>query len=260
METTTRIARPSPPFSMDASAKETVASKAKLVWDTLSKINVNPHVEKKNGFSYLSWAWAWGVLMDNFPNSKFSFDQFGAGGSEVFYYPDGTAEVRCALTVDGVIRVMWLPVMDHRNKPILNPDARAINDTKMRCLVKAMALFGLGHYIYAGEDLPESESSVRSHTKASESPSTANKPAESAIARQPTKSESVPAASTNVVKEYSSSADPVNELREAMLASKGLAELKSSFTKASKYANNRNDKEMLQAFTLLKDDLKAKLA
>lgn len=260
MEPTTRIDRPFDPFSLDVPAKETVASKAKLVWDTLSKINVNPHVEKKNGFSYLSWAWAWGVLMDNFPNSKFSFDQFGAGGSEVFYYPDGTAEVRCALTVDGVIRVMWLPVMDHRNKPIPSPDARAVNDAKMRCLVKAMSLFGLGHYIYAGEDLPDAESSVRLHTKASEIPSTANKPAESAIARQRTKSESILAAGMNVTKESNSAADLVEELRSSMLASKGLAELKSSFTKASKYANNRNDKEMLQAFTLLKDDLKAKLS
>lgn len=201
--------------------------KAKMIWDTLSKINVNEHVEKKNSFSYLSWAWAWGVLMDNFPNSRFSFDKFGDGGSEVFYYPDGTAEVRCALTVDGVTRVMWLPVMNHSNKPIVKPDARAINDTKMRCLVKAMALFGLGHYIYAGEDLPDA-----------------------------TKDAPAPAATPATA----SAADPVEELRAAMSASKNLSELKSSFTKAGKYANNRNDKELLQSFTALKDELKVKLS
>jgi hypothetical protein len=218
---------------LPSSVKDAVATKAKLIWDTLSTINVNEHVEKKNGFSYLSWAWAWGVLMDNFPNSKFSFDQFGDGGGEVFYYPDGTAEVRCALSVDGVMRVMWLPVMDHRNKPIPKPDARAVNDTKMRCLVKAMALFGLGHYIYAGEDLPDASKS------------------------EPTKD--VPAFDPSAP-EVELPYDPVVELRAAMQASKGLAELKSSFTKASKYANNRNDKEMLQTFTLLKDELKVKLA
>ena len=124
------------------------------IWSVLARINVNDHVEKKQGFSYLSWAWAWGVLMEHFPDSKFSFERF-QDGSEVFRYPDGSAEVRCALTINGITRTMWLPVMDHRNNAIKNPDARAANDAKMRCLVKAMALFGLGHYIYAGEDLPD---------------------------------------------------------------------------------------------------------
>lgn len=200
--------------------------KAKLIWDTLSKINVNEHIEKKNGFSYLSWAWAWGVLMDNFPSSKFSFDKFD-NGSEVFYYPDGTAEVRCALTVENVCRVMWLPVMDHRNKPIANPDARAINDTKMRCLVKAMALFGLGHYIYAGEDLPDAGKQTASMEPA--------------------------AAEAPVV-------DPVGELNLGMKESKNLTELKAAFAKASKYAKNRNDDQLLVQFTKLKDELKGKLS
>jgi hypothetical protein len=197
--------------------------KAKLIWDTLSRINVNEHVEKKNGFSYLSWAWAWGVLMDNFPDSKFVFDKFGDNGGEVFYFPDGSAEVRCALTVSGVTRVMWLPVMDHRNKPIIKPDARAINDTKMRCLVKAMALFGLGHYIYAGEDLPDAAK------------------AEPAAPAAP-------------------AVDPVEQLRAELRGAKSLVELKSAFTKASKYAKNRNDDALLAEFTATKDELKVKLA
>ena len=196
--------------------------KARLIWDTLSKINVNQHVEKKNGFSYLSWAWAWGVLMENFPNSKFSFEKFD-GGSETFYYPDGTAEVRCALTVEGITRVMWLPVMDHRNNAITKPNARAINDTKMRCLVKAMSLFGLGHYIYAGEDLPDTTSSAQAEPSAPD-------------------------------------ADPVEELRQSLASAKTLDELKAAFTKASKYAKNRNDADLLTRFTQLKDDRKAELA
>lgn len=196
--------------------------RARLIWDTLSKINVNQHVEKKNGFSYLSWAWAWGVLMEKFPNSKFSFEKF-EGGSETFYYPDGTAEVRCALTVEGITRVMWLPVMDHRNNAITKPNARAINDTKMRCLVKAMSLFGLGHYIYAGEDLPDTTSGAQAEPSA-------------------------PAA------------DPVEELRQSLASAKTLDELKAAFTKASKYAKNRNDADLLKRFTQLKDDRKAELA
>lgn len=69
--------------------------------------------------------------------------------------PDGSGEVRCSLTVDGITRTCWLPVMDYKNKAIPNPNSRDLNDTKMRCLVKAIALFGLGLYIYAGEDIPE---------------------------------------------------------------------------------------------------------
>jgi hypothetical protein len=52
---------------------------------------------------------------------------------------------------------MWLPVMNHKNQAISNPDAFQINTAKMRCLTKCLAMFGLGHYIYAGEDLPEVE-------------------------------------------------------------------------------------------------------
>ena len=67
-----------------------------------------------------------------------------------------TAEVNVAVTVEGVTHAMWLPVMDNRNKSIVNPTTRDISDARMRCLVKCIAMFGLGIYIYAGEDLPES--------------------------------------------------------------------------------------------------------
>lgn len=196
------------------------------IWGVLSRINVNDHVEKKQGFSYLSWAWAWGVLMEHFPDSKFSFERF-QDGSEVFRYPDGSAEVRCALTINGITRTMWLPVMDHRNSAIKNPDARAVNDAKMRCLVKAMALFGLGHYIYAGEDLPDP----------------AKAPAPEAPAA-PAKSDAP---------------DAVEVLKGEMSSAKTLDELKAAFTKASKYARNRNDEQLLKSFTALKDELKGKL-
>lgn len=123
---------------------------AKEIWDTLSKVDVSSHIDKKGSLSYLSWAWAWGVLMKHYPQAVYNFLQTERA-------EDGTTTVYCEVTIDDVSRLMWLPVMDHRNNAIANPDARKISDTKMRCLTKCLAMFGLGHYIYAGEDLPEQE-------------------------------------------------------------------------------------------------------
>lgn len=128
-------------------------------WNKLSKIDVSEYVEKKGNLSYISWAWAWGKLMENCPDSVYEFQE-----NEV--HADGTVTVHCTLTVDGVTREMWLPVMDYKNNAEVNPTARKISDTKMRCLTKAIAMFGLGHYIYAGEDLPEAvEEKKPSNTK-----------------------------------------------------------------------------------------------
>ncbi|PAU99508.1 hypothetical protein CBG25_19950 [Arsenophonus sp. ENCA] len=132
------------------------------VWGTLSAINVNEKIEKKNGLSYLSWAWAWGVLMAHYPESYYTIDT-------VNYNNDGSAMVSLTLTVkqgdNEFPRKMWLPVMDYRNQAISNPNAVDINKTLMRCLTKAISMFGLGFYIYAGEDfagedLPEQEKIV----------------------------------------------------------------------------------------------------
>ena len=127
--------------------------KSREIWENLSKIDVTPYVEKKVGLTYLPWAWAWAKLMDNYPDSDFYFER-NAQGSEVWHFPDGSCEVRCVLTVSGITRRCWLPVMDNRNNAVKEPDARDINDTKMRCLVKNIALFGLGHYIFTGETAP----------------------------------------------------------------------------------------------------------
>ncbi|CAA2931021.1 DUF1071 domain-containing protein [Arsenophonus endosymbiont of Bemisia tabaci] len=127
------------------------------VWETLSTINVNDKIEKKNGLSYLSWAWAWGVLMAHYPESYYTIDT-------VSYNNDRSAMVSLTLTVkqgdNEFPRTMWLPVMDYRNQAISNPNALDINKTLMRCLTKAISMFGLGFYIYAGEDLPEQEKIV----------------------------------------------------------------------------------------------------
>jgi hypothetical protein len=124
-----------------------------MTWNTLSKINVNDHTEKKGNLTYLSWAWAWQKLMEHYPESVYQFEP-----NE--YHPDGSVTVHCTLTVDGITRPMWLPVMDNRNNAVMQPNSRAISDTKMRCLVKAIAMFGLGSYIYAGEDLPQDTTTI----------------------------------------------------------------------------------------------------
>lgn len=131
-------------------------SKATLmarVWADLSAINVNDHVQKKANLSYLSWTWAWSTLMSKYPESYYVFNDCNQ--------EDGSVMVECVLTIhegeEVATRTMWLPVMDHRNKAIINPNARDISDARMRCLVKCMAMFGLGFYIYAGEDIPTAE-------------------------------------------------------------------------------------------------------
>ena len=129
----------------------------KEVWETLSKVDCSEHIEKKMNLSYLSWAWAWGVLMEHYADAQLTFQAFTDQDGimrDAMFYPDGSASVHVTVSIGDLARSMWLPVMDYKNNAISNPSARQISDAKMRCLVKAIALFGLGHYIYAGEDLP----------------------------------------------------------------------------------------------------------
>ena len=125
-------------------------SLSKQVWQTLSAVDVSDHIEKKGNLSYLSWAWAYGTMMEHYPDLHYTFEQDRCEFTN-------TVEISCSVLVNdkdqSMVRSMWLPVMDHRNKAIVNPDKFAINSSKMRCLVKCFAMFGLGHYIYAGEDI-----------------------------------------------------------------------------------------------------------
>lgn len=123
--------------------KHTYAS----VWKTLSAIDCSEKAEKKNGLTYLSWAWAWGILMEHYPEATYQF-------LNEEWDSEGRATVWCSVKIGELDRLMWLPVMDYKNKAIVKPDTRAVSDTRMRCLTKCLAMYGLGHYIYAGEDLP----------------------------------------------------------------------------------------------------------
>jgi hypothetical protein len=125
------------------------APTAHEIWTTLSGINVNEEIKTKGGLSYLSWPFAYAAVMKEFPEFRYIF-------SDDEIHPDSSCTVHVSCGIGDVWRSMWLPVMDFKNKAIPNPNARDISDTKMRCLVKCIAMFGLGHYIYAGEDLPSS--------------------------------------------------------------------------------------------------------
>ena len=129
------------------SEKTTFAS----IWKTLSQVDVSDRIEKKQNLSFLSWAWAWGTLMEYYPQAEYSFQEPAEASG------DGSVLVYCTVTIDGLSRQMWLPVMDYKNRAIPNPNAFQVNTARMRCLVKCLAMFGLGHYIYAGEDLPNAE-------------------------------------------------------------------------------------------------------
>jgi len=125
--------------------------------EMLLKKNVNEHVEKKNGLSYLSWAWAWAEALKADPKASYKIEMFNC---KCYMEINGTAMVFVTVTMFDKPMTCQLPVMDYRNKAILNPDAFAVNTAIMRCMTKALALHGLGLYLYSGEDVPEEGRSV----------------------------------------------------------------------------------------------------
>lgn len=128
----------------------------KSVWETLSAINVNEHTEQKNGLTYLSWAWAWGVLKKHYPSATFE-KHIQPNGMPYITDHNGHAYVQVTVTVEGISATELFPVLDYKNKSIRDPDSFAINTSMQRALAKAISYHGLGHYIYAGEDLPQSD-------------------------------------------------------------------------------------------------------
>ena len=141
----------------------------------LRKLNVNDHVEKKNGLSYLTWSAAVDYLLQHDEGATWEFPEPSKFGD--------TLMVHCKLTAFGKTIQMHLPVMDHRNHAISNPNSVDVNKAMMRCLAKAIATTGIGLYIYAGEDLPgeshHAAPSIRQevldHAKELANPATANR-------------------------------------------------------------------------------------
>lgn len=131
------------------------SSFAEEVWHTLSMIDISSYVESKGTgrtFDYLPWASAWSRVMDCFPESDFVFD-------EPKFYQNGTGEQWITVNIrrgDEVLsRRWWLPYLTHTNQPISDPNSFQINNTRMRVLVKCLAMCGLGTELYSGEDVPD---------------------------------------------------------------------------------------------------------
>ena len=118
----------------------------------LNAINVNEHLEKKGGFSYLSWPYAVAQLRMADASATWEVQRFHG---LPYLATEAGVFVEVAVTVQGVRLSQIHPVLDGRNRPMLAPTAFDINTSLQRCLVKAIALHGLGLYVYAGEDLPQ---------------------------------------------------------------------------------------------------------
>tara|TARA_R100000458_G_C8273513_1_gene248409 strand:- start:2072 stop:2803 length:732 start_codon:yes stop_codon:yes gene_type:complete len=147
------------------------------IWQTLSRLDVSEHTEDRNGLTYLSWAWAWGIMKEHYPD--FFINWHGDGENiDHIRRAGGTASVCCSVTIGDVTHTESLAVRDYKHKAIVDPDSAAIENMKKRCLTKCFALFGLGHYIYAGEDLPpgENASSEKNISKAAPKPKPKPKP------------------------------------------------------------------------------------
>lgn len=117
------------------------------------KIDVSDKTEKKGNLTYLSWSFAWAEFKKVYPDANYKINRFDGTyctGNEKMGYM-----VQTEVTAGEQTYEMWLPVMDMRNNAILQPKMTEINKAIMRCLTKNLAMFGLGLYIYAGEDLPE---------------------------------------------------------------------------------------------------------
>ena len=139
-------------------------------FEELNGINVSDKTEKKNGLTYLSWAWAWAEVKKKFPKSFYTVYENADGWN---YFTDKkTCWVKTGVTVvteEGSIEhIEYLPVMDFKNKSILHDAVTSfdVNKAIQRSLTKAIARHGLGLYIYAGEDLPEDTSKPSVDTQA----------------------------------------------------------------------------------------------
>lgn len=127
----------------------------KNYFEELNKVDVSKKVEKKNGLTYLSWAYAWGELKKRFPDATYTVYENDKGWN--YFTDEMTCWVKTGVTVNGIEHIEYLPIMDYKNKsiPLGSVTSFDVNKSIQRSLTKAVARHGLGLYIYAGEDLPE---------------------------------------------------------------------------------------------------------
>lgn len=124
---------------------------------TLNSVNVSGKTEKKNGLTYLSWAWAWGEVKKAYPAANYKVYETADGA--IYWTDKRTCWVKVSVTIEGLEHTEYLPVMDFRNASITADKITSVdvNKTIQRALTKAIARHGLGLYIYAGEDMPEED-------------------------------------------------------------------------------------------------------
>ena len=181
-----------------------MTAKEKTKFEKLASLDVGAHLEKKTAgnatLSYLSWAWAWDYFKKEYPDAKYEIKEW-EGKPYLFDEKTGYM-VETSITAGGETHIMWLPVMDGANRSMTDKPYKVqtkykevevaaatmfdINKTIMRCLVKNMAMFGLGLYIYAGEDLPQDSDAV---VVQQEAPKSTPKPAPKATAKPRPKNE-----------------------------------------------------------------------
>ena len=169
----------------------------KSLFETLSAINVSGKTEKKNGLTYLSWAYAWAEVKKLYSSAQYKVYERDTQYGPVNYFTDGmTCYVKVGVTIEGLEYIEMLPVMDYRNKSIALDKVTScdVNKTIQRAITKAIARHGLGLYVYAGEDYPDTAptQSVQTLVKAApEAPAqpqaTAQKPAQVRDTRPATK-------------------------------------------------------------------------
>jgi len=129
----------------------------KSVFKTLADVDCSNHIEKKGKFSYVSWAWAWALVKQNYPDATFEKHVFNDNQDNPLPFmrdTKGYTYVQTSVTIEGVTLTETFPVTDNRNQAIQHPNAFEVNTALQRCLVKTLAFHGLGLSIYAGEDLP----------------------------------------------------------------------------------------------------------
>lgn len=135
--------------------EKTTTNESKSVFDTLYAIDCREVSRKKNGLTYLPWAWAWAEVKKHYPSAFYTVYEDANGRN---YHTDGrTAWVKTGVTIEGLELIEYLPVMDYRNVSISLEKLTSfdVNKSIQRSLTKACARHGLGLYIFAGEDLPE---------------------------------------------------------------------------------------------------------
>ena len=158
----------------------------KSVFETLSSIDVSDHVDvikmrKGPALKYVSWAWAWNIVKSIYPSAnrkieefpEYQFDKetgkwYATGQMLDYRITPAGCEVRVTVTIEGEEYSERLYVMDMRNQPVQNPNISQINKTQQRCLVKALAMAGLGLNLYAGEDLPMGDANEADQRKRNE--------------------------------------------------------------------------------------------